>query len=101
MLLFQEHHAPRGGATSSNAGAVLIERRQFQRRDRRRVQLAALHVQRRQLLHRQQVRDLAGRASHREARSPSLSLEAAAAAAAHRRFIVERQDVTVIADLAG
>lgn len=101
LLLIQEYHAPRGGATS-DAGAVLIQRRQLQRRELSSgVQLVVLNVRRRQLLHRQQVRDLAGRTTHRETRSPPLSLKAAAAAATHRRLIVKRQRVTVIADLAG
>lgn len=84
---------------------MLIERRQLQQwRHRRRVELAVavtVYVLRRQLLHRQQVRDRAGRAAHGESRSPPFPLEAAAAAAAHRRLVVERQHVAVIADLAG
>jgi len=105
ISLVKENHAPRGGTTSSNARAMLVQRRHLQQwRDRRRAQLAltiAVYILRRQVLHRQQVRDHARRAAHRESRSPSFPLEVAATAAAHRRLIVQRHRVTVIADLAG
>lgn len=103
MLLFlvEKLYAPRPRVTS-NARAMLVQRWQLQQRcERRRMQLTALHIRRRQLLHRQQVRDLAGRAADREARSPPFPLEAVAAATAHRCLVVQRYRVAVIADLTG
>lgn len=97
-----QHQAARARA-SSNAGAMLIQRRQLHERcERRLTQLVvAVHIQRRQLLHLQQVRDLAGRATDREARSPPFPLEAVATATAHRRLVVQRYRVALIADLTG
>lgn len=85
---------------SSDAGSMLIQRRQLQQRRRGRRAMLGVYIQRGQLLHRQQVRDLTGRAADREPWSPSFLLEAAAAAVADRRVVVQRYRVTVVAYLA-
>lgn len=77
-----------------------MQRRQLQQRRQRRLPQLAAHVQRRQLLHRQQVRDPSRQATDREPRSPSPPLEAAAAAAADRRLVVQRYRLAVVAHLA-